>query len=122
MSTTSTAGILRDSLPWSIALSVLLIASGLLAIALPTIAGIAVNIFVAWLLVFSGIVHLVFAWQTHGKRGILWELLLGAVYVFIGGYMLLHPLLGLVSLTFALAAYLFAEGVLELVLSFRLAR
>src|SRR3984893_15517954 len=120
MSTTSTAGIVRESLPWSIALSVLMIGAGLLAIALPTIAGIAVNIFVAWLLVFSGIVHLVFAWQTHSKRGMLWELLLGAVYVFIGGYMLLHPLLGLVSLTFALAAYLFAEGILELVLSFRL--
>lgn len=120
MSATSTVGIIKESLPWSIALAILMIGAGLLAIALPQIAGIAVNLLVGWLLLFSGIAHFVFAWQTHSRRGTLWELLLGALYVFTGGYLLIHPLLGLVSLTFVLAAYLFAEGVLELVLSFRL--
>jgi uncharacterized membrane protein HdeD (DUF308 family) len=43
---------------------------------------------------------------------------MGILYIFIGGYLLFRPVAGLASLTLALAIYLFAEGVLELVLSF----
>ena len=45
---------------------------------------------------------------------------MGILYTFVGVYASLHPLAGLASLTFVLAIYLLAEGVLELVLSFRL--
>jgi uncharacterized membrane protein HdeD (DUF308 family) len=47
-------------------------------------------------------------------------MLLCVVYAVIGGYLLANPVLGLVSLTLGLAFYLFAEGVLELVLSYQL--
>lgn len=69
---------------------------------------------------FSGAAHLVFAWHTRTTGGMLWELLLGILYIFIGAYLLLHLVAGLASLTLALAIYLFAEGVLKLILSFRL--
>ena len=49
-----------------------------------------------------------------------WEILLGLVYGAIGLYLLARPVVGLESLTFAVAIYLFVEGVLELILSFRL--
>lgn len=120
MSDTSAGTIVKKSVGWSIGLSVLMIVAGLLAIAIPQAAGIAVNILVAWLLVFSGATHLVFAWHTRTTGGILWELLLGFLYILIGAYLLFHPVAGLASLTLALAIYLFAEGVLELILSFRL--
>jgi uncharacterized membrane protein HdeD (DUF308 family) len=97
-----------------------MIVAGFLAIAVPQAAGIAVNILVAWLLVFSGAAHLVFGWHTRTTGGMLWELLLGVIYIFIGAYLLFHPVAGLASLTLALAIYLFAEGVLELILSFRI--
>jgi uncharacterized membrane protein HdeD (DUF308 family) len=97
-----------------------MIVAGFLAIAVPQAAGIAVNILVAWLLVFSGAAHLVFGWHTRTTGGMLWELLLGVLYIFIGAYLLFHPVAGLASLTLALAIYLFAEGVLELILSFQI--
>jgi uncharacterized membrane protein HdeD (DUF308 family) len=97
-----------------------MIVAGFLAIAVPQAAGIAVNILVAWLLVFSGAAHLVFAWHMRTTGGILWELLLGVLYIFVGVYLLVHPVAGLASLTLAIAIYLFVEGVLELILSFRL--
>jgi uncharacterized membrane protein HdeD (DUF308 family) len=50
----------------------------------------------------------------------VWELLLGVLYIFADGYILINPILGLLSLTLALAIYLFAEGILEFILSFRL--
>ena len=120
MSATSAGAIVKKAVGWSIGLSVLMIVAGFLAIAVPQAAGIAVNILVAWLLVFSGAAHLVFAWHTRTTGGMLWELLLGVLYIFIGAYLLFHPVAGLASLTLALAIYLFAEGVLELILSFRI--
>jgi uncharacterized membrane protein HdeD (DUF308 family) len=120
MSDPSAGAIMKKAVGWSIGLSVLMIVAGFLAIAVPQAAGIAVNILVAWLLVFSGAAHLVFAWHTRTTGGMLWELLLGVLYIFVGAYLLFHPVAGLASLTLALAIYLFAEGVLELILSFRL--
>ncbi|MGA8072239.1 MAG: DUF308 domain-containing protein [Candidatus Acidiferrales bacterium] len=120
MGATSTATFVKKSVGWSIALSVLMIVAGILAIASPLAAGVAVNIFVAWLLVFSGAVHLVFAWYRPSTGGLLWELLVGVLYIFIGGYLLMHPVAGLASLTLALAIYLLVEAFLEFVLGFTL--
>lgn len=120
MNATSVGTIVKKSVGWSIGLSILMILAGCLAIAVPQAAGIAVNLLVAWLLVFSGAAHLVFAWHTRTAGGVVWELLLGILYIFVGVYLLLRPVAGLASLTLALAAYLLAKGVLELILSVRL--
>src|SRR5262245_26912833 len=105
---------------WSIALSVLMIVAGVLAICVPLIAGVAVTAIVGWLLIFSGLLHLAFAWRAGRAGGVLWEILLGIVYGAIGLYMLASPVAGLASLTLAIALYLLIEGVLELVLSLQL--
>jgi uncharacterized membrane protein HdeD (DUF308 family) len=120
MSATSAATFVKKSVGWSIGLSVLMIVAGIVAIALPMAAGIAVNLLVAWLLLFSGCTHLVFAWYTRSAGGLLWELLVGALYIFIGVYLLMHPVAGLLSLTLALAIYLFLEAILEFALGFKL--
>ena len=122
MSTTSMAAPMpfKRSLGFSIALSVLMIVAGFLAIIIPPVAGIAVTILVGWLLVFSGVMHFVYAWHTRGTGPIIWEILVGIAYTFVGGYVLFRPLLGMVGLTLALAIYLFAEAVLEFILGFQL--
>ena len=105
---------------WSVVLSALMIALGIAAICLPLMAGIAVDEIIAWLLVFSGALHGLLAWRGHGPSGVLWEILVGAAYGVIGIYLLARPLLGLVSLTLAVAVYLFVEASLEFVLWFQL--
>jgi uncharacterized membrane protein HdeD (DUF308 family) len=97
-----------------------MIVAGILAIASPLAAGIAVSLIVAWLLVFSGCVHLVFSWHTRTAGAFLWEFLVGILYIFIGVYLLVHPVAGLRTLTLALAIYLFLEAILEFVLGFKL--
>jgi uncharacterized membrane protein HdeD (DUF308 family) len=104
---------------WSIVLSVLMIAAGVVAILAPMIAGVAVTVIVAWLLIFSGCLHLAFAWSAGRPSAVLWEILLGVIYGAIGIYLLVTPVAGLVSLTLAIAIYLLVEGALELVLSFQ---
>jgi uncharacterized membrane protein HdeD (DUF308 family) len=77
MSATTTAPttLVKKALGWSIWLSVLMIVAGILAIVVPQAAGIGVAIFVGWLLVFSGGMHVVFGWHTRSSGVLLWELL-----------------------------------------------
>jgi uncharacterized membrane protein HdeD (DUF308 family) len=110
----------RRATTWSIVLSVLMIAAGLVAIGIPMIAGVAVTAIAGWLLLFSGVLHVAFAFRAGRAGSVLWEVLLGLVYGGIGLYMLARPLVGLASLTLAIAAYLLLEGMLEFILSFRL--
>jgi uncharacterized membrane protein HdeD (DUF308 family) len=114
-----TAGV-RNATTWSIVLSVLMIVAGATAIGAPMVAGVAITALVAWLLIFSGLLHLAFAWRGGRAAVVLWEILLGIVYGAIGFYVLMNPVAGLASLTLALAIYLLIEGVLESVLSFQL--
>lgn len=120
MSASTIATGIKHVTGWSIAVSLLVILAGILAIGLPLAAGIAVNIVVAWLLVFCGVAHLVFGWHIRAVGGLIWQVLLGALYIGIGAYLLVHPVAGLATLTLALAIYLLAEGLLELILSFRI--
>jgi uncharacterized membrane protein HdeD (DUF308 family) len=122
MDTTSTGlpGLVRNSVTWSIVLSVLMVVAGFFAIVIPPAAGLAVTILVGWLLVFSGVMHFVYAWHMRSTGTIIWEILVGIAYVVVGGYVLFHPLLGMAGLTLALAIYLFAESVLEFILGFQL--
>ena len=110
----------RRATSWSILLSVLMMVTGILAIGLPMIAGIALTAIVGWLLIFNAALHLVFAWRSGRAGGVVWEILLGVAYGAIGFYILANPVAGLASLTFAVAIYLFVEGVLEFILSFQL--
>jgi uncharacterized membrane protein HdeD (DUF308 family) len=119
MATSTMAAEAKHFTGWSIAISILVILAGILAIGLPLAAGIAVNIVIAWLLAFAGLAHLAFAWHLRRIGGTIWQLLLGVLYIGVGVYLLAHPLAGLLALTLFLAVYLFVEGVLELVLAFQ---
>jgi uncharacterized membrane protein HdeD (DUF308 family) len=105
---------------WSIWPSVIMIVAGIMAIIMPWASGIAVTILVGWTLGFSGCAHLAYGWHNRGGAGLLWAILLGILYIAAGGYILLHPLVGLQSLTLVLAVYLLVEAILEFILSFQL--
>jgi uncharacterized membrane protein HdeD (DUF308 family) len=111
---------IKREMGWSIVLSVLMIVAGVLAIIVPPASGIAVTILVGWLLVLRGAAHIVYAWHTRHWGGLLWEILLSIIYIVVGGYLLMHPMAGLASLTVVLALYLLLESVLEFILSFQL--
>ncbi|HEY1657778.1 MAG TPA: DUF308 domain-containing protein [Candidatus Sulfotelmatobacter sp.] len=99
---------------------VLLVILGFIAIGTPFLAAVAVSVVVSWLIVFAGIVHVVLAFHAHGAGSVIWKLLVGIAYLAFGGYMLMHPLLSVASLTLALAALFLIEGVLNIVLYFKM--
>jgi uncharacterized membrane protein HdeD (DUF308 family) len=88
---------------------------GVLAIIEPTVAGLAVAILAGWLCLFAGVAHAVSAFGGGSAGRVIWQLLVGVVYILGGMYLLTHPLLGLGTLTLLLAVILLAEAVLEVV-------
>jgi uncharacterized membrane protein HdeD (DUF308 family) len=117
---TSLSALAPKAINWSIALSILLILAGVFAIMIPSISGIAITLFFGWAMILSGITHFVFAFKTHTTGGRVWELLVGAVYVFTGIVLLMHPLDSLLILTLVLACYLFFEAIVEFIQFFQL--
>ncbi|HUJ94816.1 MAG TPA: HdeD family acid-resistance protein [Terriglobales bacterium] len=116
MADQTVAGVVRQGAGWSIVWGVLLVVCGLLAIASPGIASIAVTVAIAWILIFAGVVHMVLAFSAHKASGFFWKFLVGVAYVFFGGYLLWHPLLAVASLTLVLASLFLVEGVLDILL------
>jgi uncharacterized membrane protein HdeD (DUF308 family) len=100
----------------SILWGVLLIVFGMVAVALPLFAAVAVNAMVAWLIILAGIVHLMVAFRAHGAGSRIWKALVGVAYVCFGVYLIWRPLLGVASLTLLLASLFLIEGILNIVL------
>jgi uncharacterized membrane protein HdeD (DUF308 family) len=112
--------IVRHASTWSIAWGVLLIVLGVLAIGSPLLAAVAVSVVISWLIMFAGAVHVVLAFRSHRAGRVIWKLLVGLAYVFFGAYLIMHPLLGVESLTLVLASLFLIEGVLDIVLFSRM--
>ena len=110
----------HGTLNWSMGLAVLLILAGLLAILAPLVSGIAITLIVGWILVMVGAFHFLLAWKRHHASSILWESLIGVLYLIAGLYLILHPILGLTSLTLILAVYLLFKGTFEIIHYFQL--
>lgn len=104
---------------WIIVLAVSFIVLGLIAIVEPAIAGLALTIWMGWLLIFGGLVYFVGAFRGRGFGGAIWQLLLAAIYLVSGVYFLTHPLAALTTLTLLLAGIFFAEAVLEVIVYFQ---
>ncbi len=99
---------------FSIVLSILLIICGALAILLPVGTSFGVLLVISWLLVISGVVQFVHAFGCSGAGHILWKLTVAFIYFVTGLYLLVHPGLGVLALTLALAIFFTAEGVVDI--------
>ena len=69
---------------WSIIWGSLLIIFGILAIGSPFLAAVTVNLLLAWLIILTGVVHLMMAFQMHRPSAVFWKLMVGLAYLFFG--------------------------------------
>lgn len=118
MALQSPTDVVRQVSTLSVIWGVLLIILGMLAIASPLMAGIAVEVVVAWLIVVAGIVHLAVAFHTREAGSMIWRLLVGLAYVGFGIYLIARPAVGIASLTLVLASLFLIEGIFNIVLFF----
>jgi uncharacterized membrane protein HdeD (DUF308 family) len=100
---------------WLIVVGTLALIIGIVSVAVPLIASVAITIFIGWVLVVAGVVAGVHAVSHRAAlRG------LDAVLTLVAGlYLLIFPLSGTVSLTFILSVWFCAGGLLSLLAASR---
>lgn len=110
----------RKAGAWVIVWGVLLIVTGLVAIMQPAVAALAFELLLGWLLIFAGIVELVYAIQERGKDGFTLKILSAILTLLLGIFLLLRPGLGIASIALLIGAFLLAHGVASVMLAFKL--
>lgn len=120
MAQNTSSDIVRQASTLSIVWGGLLIVFGMAAVAAPFLAAVAVSVVIAWLIVLAGVVHLMLAFRAHGAGSMIWKVLVGLAYLFFGVYLIMHPVLGVASLTLLLASLFLIEGVLDIILFFQM--
>jgi Uncharacterized conserved protein len=95
---------------WFIAMAVLFIILGILAIIEPGVAGLAVTLLVGWALIFGAVAHFVTAFKGSGTKQVIGQVLIGLVYLIGGSYFLTHVFMAVGTLTLLLGGIILAEG------------
>jgi uncharacterized membrane protein HdeD (DUF308 family) len=98
----------------SLAWPIVLILIGVLALALPAVTSFAVARILAWVLFFDGVFQFFYAFKSQGIGRFLWKLLVAALYVVGGLYLLANPLVKVAALTLMLAMFFIVEGMIDL--------
>ena len=93
---------------------IVLVILGILALLAPVVASVAATVFFGWLLLLSGIVGLFTTFRARHAPGFWWSLVSAAIGIVAGVLLIGWPLLGTLSLTAVLIAFLFAEGLVTI--------
>ena len=96
---------------------VVMIILGALAVAAPVIATIAIDIWVGWLFLFSGVIGLIALFSSRHIPAFLWSLITAALSFVLGILLIWKPVEGALSLTFVLTAFFLVEGVFQIATS-----
>lgn len=114
-----TKRLIAEKWGWFLALGIALIVIGLAAIAFPLVSTIAAKVVLGWLFLIGGVVLVIHAFSAQGWGGVLWNLLIGILYLIAGGYLAFFPLTGLLTLAIVLSILFLVEGVFESIMAFR---
>jgi uncharacterized membrane protein HdeD (DUF308 family) len=112
-------GVAKRITGWYLAAAVLFIVLGIFAIIEPGIAGLGVALLVGWLLIFGAVFHFIAAFKGGGAKQIIFQVLVGILYLIGGFYFLTHTIMGVATLTLLLGGIILVEGVIELISYFR---
>jgi uncharacterized membrane protein HdeD (DUF308 family) len=93
----------------------IMIGLGVLAIAAPVWATLAVDVYVGWLFLISGVIGLVAMFSARNVPGFLWTFVTALLSVAVGALLLWRPIEGVLSLTIVLTAFFIVEGIFQAV-------
>jgi len=96
---------------------IVLLILGLFAIVIPNVATLAVEVFIGWVLLVSGVVGLISTFRMRNAPGFGWSLLSAVIAIAAGVILLAWPLSGVLSLTLILTAFLTIEGVASIMMA-----
>ena len=108
---------IKDSLAahWRLVLAqgVIMVILGVLALAAPVFATIAVDIYVGWLFLFSGVLGLIAIFSARHPTRFRWGMVTAGLSLVLGVMLVWKPVEGALSLTMLLTAFFIAEGLFQ---------
>lgn len=110
----------RESWGWFVGLGAILVLGGMLVIAAPLAASVAVTLFIAAVLVIGGAVQIYQSFKMTGWTGFLWSLITGIIALAGGIIIYTNPLAGTLALTLVVAAIFVAQGISQVIFGLRL--
>jgi uncharacterized membrane protein HdeD (DUF308 family) len=116
---TSPRDALRAHSGWFIGLGIVWIVLGTLAVLVPFVATLAVELLFGAIFLIGGIAQVIHAFRARAWSGFLGQLLVGVLAIVLGIVLLLFPIQGALTLTIVLAAFFIAQGVLQLFYALR---
>ena len=105
---------------WLLALGIILVLLGIVALMLIPVATIAAVLILGWLMVISGVVEAVHAFRVRGWGGFFLHLIGGVLGVLVGLLIVTHPLAGALAWTLLFAAVFTVLGAFRLIAAARL--
>jgi len=102
-----------------LAQGIIMIVLGAMAVIWPQISTLAIDLYVGWMFLISGVLGLFTMFVASEAAGFLWSLLTAALSLFVGVLLLWHPVEGAVSLTLVLISFFIAEGIFQIAAAIR---
>ena len=101
-------------------LGILTVIFGVVAVGSPLITGVAVSVFVGFLLLASGVARIVHALKSKQWGTGFWGTVIGLLGVIAGLLMIFRPMVGLVTMAMLLAIYFLVDGISEIIAAFKI--
>jgi len=105
-----------------VAQGALMMVLGALAIALPNVSTLAIELLVGWLFLVGGALRAAAAWRAHRFPGFGWSLATAILALVLGIVLLAGPAQGVLTLTVVLVAFFIIEGVVAILLALEFRR
>ncbi len=105
---------------WFIALGIVLVLTGMVAVAFPFVATLSVELFVGSFILVAGLFTLFHAFAEKEWGGFAWQLAIGILYSLGGIGFLALPIGGAIALTVFLGVVFLTEGIARMVMAFRI--
>jgi uncharacterized membrane protein HdeD (DUF308 family) len=93
---------------------------GIFALLNPLAATVTAVVLTAWIFIIVGVIEIIHIFTASGWSGRLWALILGALCIFLGSWMLSNPLPTVLALTWIVGVLFLATGATKVILSFGL--
>jgi uncharacterized membrane protein HdeD (DUF308 family) len=90
---------------------------GLLAIAVPEVATLAITILIGWLFFIGGIFRTISVLQHRAMPGFAWSLLIAVLAILLGLILIIRPIAGALTLTIWLIVFFIIEGIAAIFLA-----
>src|SRR5215469_13945660 len=107
--------VLRPKWGWILFLGVLMATLGTIALLIVPAATIGTALVVGWLLVFSGVIEMVHAFQVRRWGGLFLHLIGGLLGLLVGLLVVTHPVAGALAWTLLFASFLTVVGLFRLI-------